>query len=262
MNYKKLIPIVLLAISVQGQAQETSLETEAQKFSYAAGVFSTRSIKPLLDAQPDFDLELFKQGVEQALSDGEALISEEQMREVLMAAEQKRAEEFQAMQEIAMQENVAKGDAFRADYAAGEGVEKTESGLLYKVIEAGEGDSPTRESTVVVHYAGRLIDGTEFDSSIARGEPATFPLANVIPGWTEIVQLMKPGAKYEVVIPPELAYGERGAGDRILPNSTLVFDIELLEIQGSADNSDQAEDAAQTEEETAQEAAEEATQTD
>lgn len=231
MKYKKLIPLVMLATVMHANAQETALETEAQKFSYAAGVFSTRNIKPLLDAQPDFDVELFKQGVDQALSGEEGLISEEQMREVLMAAEQKRAEEFQAMQAKAAEENVAMGDAFRTEYAAGENVQQTDSGLLYKVIEEGEGESPSKESTVVVHYAGRLIDGTEFDSSIARGEPATFPLGNVIPGWTEVVQLMKPGAKYEVVIPPDLAYGERGAGDRILPNSTLVFDIELLEVQ-------------------------------
>ena len=267
MNYKKLIPIVLLATSMHGNAQETVLETEAQKFSYAAGVFSTRSIQPLLEGQPDFDLELFKKGVEQALSGGEALIPEEQMREVLMAAEQKRAQEFEAMQAKSAEENVAKGEAFRTEYAAAEGVETTESGLLYKIVEAGEGDSPTRESTVVVHYAGRLIDGTEFDSSIARGEPATFPLANVIPGWTEIVQLMKPGAKYEVVIPPELAYGDRGAGDRITPNSTLVFDIELLEVKAAemAEDSDtdhsHAEDEEPTEE-AVEEAVEEATQTD
>lgn len=233
MNYKKLLPIVLLATSVPGYAQETALETEAQKFSYAAGVFSTRSIKPLLDGQADFDIELFKKGVEQAFSGEQTLITEEQMREVLMAAEQKRAQEFQEMQARAAEENVAKGDEFRTEYEAGEGVVKTESGLLYTVVEEGEGESPTRESTVVVHYAGRLIDGTEFDSSIARGEPATFPLANVIPGWTEIVQLMKPGAKYEVVIPPELAYGEQGAGERILPNSTLVFDIELIEVKAA-----------------------------
>ena len=242
MNYKILIPIVLLATSAQGFAQETTLETEAQKFSYAAGVFSTRSIKPLLDGQPDFDLELFKKGVEQALAGSETLIPEEQMREVLMAAEQKRAQEFQQMQAKAAEENVAKGEAFRTEYAAGEGVQKTDSGLLYKVIEAGEGESPTTESTVVVHYAGRLIDGSEFDSSIARGEPATFPLANVIPGWTEIVQLMKPGGKFEVVIPPELAYGDRGAGELITPNSTLVFDIELLEVQAVAEAEAQLEE--------------------
>lgn len=261
MYYKKLIPIVLLATSVQGYAQETTLETEAQQFSYAAGVFSTRSIKPLLDGQPDFDIELFKKGVEQALSGSETLIPEEQMREVLMAAEQKRADEFQAIQAKAAEENVAQGEAFRTEYATGEGVQKTDSGLLYKVIEAGEGDSPSRESTVVVHYAGRLIDGTEFDSSIARGEPATFPLANVIPGWTEIVQLMKPGAKYEVVIPPELAYGERGAGDRITPNSTLVFDIELVDIQ-AAEGSDSDHSHAEGEEHSEDEAAEEATKSE
>ena len=230
MNYKKLIPAVLLIGTSYSMAQDAP-ESEAAKFSYAAGIYSIRSIKPLIDAESEFDQEQFMQGVKTALEGGEASLSEEQMREVLLAAEQKRAQNAQAELAKAAEENVAKGNAFREEYASGEGVQKTDSGLLYKVVEAGEGDSPVKENTVVVHYAGRLIDGTEFDSSIARGEPATFPLANVIPGWTEIVQLMKPGAKYEVVIPPELAYGDRGAGERIKANSTLVFDIELLEVK-------------------------------
>jgi len=233
MNYKKLIPAVFLIASNYSIAQDAP-ESEAAKFSYAAGIYSVRSIKPLIDVQTEFDQEQFMQGIKTALEGGDSVLSEEQMREVLVAAEQKRAQAAQAEQAKAAEENIAKGNTFRDEYAAGEGVQKTDSGLLYKVIEAGEGDSPAKESTVVVHYAGRLIDGTEFDSSIARGEPATFPLANVIPGWTEIVQLMKPGGKLEVVIPPELAYGDRGAGERISPNSTLVFDIELLEVKKSA----------------------------
>ncbi len=233
MNYKKLLPTILLISSGYGFAQDVP-ESEAAKFSYSAGIYSVRSIKPLIDSAAEFDQEQFMQGVKQALEGGDSALTEEQMREVLMAAEQKRAQKAQEELAKAAEENIAKGDAFREEYAAGEGVQKTDSGLLYKVIEPGEGDSPLKKDTVVVHYAGSLIDGTEFDSSIARGEPATFPLANVIPGWTEIVQLMKPGGKLEVVIPPELAYGERGAGERIKPNSTLVFKIELIEVKEPA----------------------------
>ncbi len=233
MDYKKILPALLLVSTHYSIAQDVP-ETDAAKFSYSAGYYSVRSVKPLIDAAGEFDKDQFLQGVEQALAGSDSALTEEQMREVLLAAEQKRAQQQQEQLAKAAEENLAKGQEFRDNYAAGDGVEKTDSGLLYKIIEAGEGDSPVKEDTVVVHYAGRLIDGTEFDSSIARGEPATFPLANVIPGWTEIVQLMKPGAKYEVVIPPQLAYGERGAGQRIQANSTLVFDIELLEVQKPA----------------------------
>jgi FKBP-type peptidyl-prolyl cis-trans isomerase len=124
-----------------------------------------------------------------------------------------------------------KGEAFLAENAKKEGVKVLPSGLQYKVIKEGTGKTPTKSDTVSVHYKGTLIDGREFDSSYKRGEPAEFGVTQVIKGWTEILQLMKEGAKYQVFIPWQLAYGERGAGDLIGPNETLVFDVELLKVK-------------------------------
>jgi FKBP-type peptidyl-prolyl cis-trans isomerase len=129
------------------------------------------------------------------------------------------------------QKNLADGEKFLTENKTKEGVKTTESGLQYKVLEAGEGPSPKAGDTVTVHYRGTFVDGTEFDSSYQRGEPATFPLTGVIPGWTEALQLMKKGSKWMLFIPSELAYGERGAGNRIPPNSTLIFEVELLSSQ-------------------------------
>jgi len=123
------------------------------------------------------------------------------------------------------------GAKYLEENKARDGVKVTDSGLQYEVITEGEGAKPTAEDTVSVHYAGTLIDGTEFDSSIARGQPAEFPLNGVIPGWTEGLQLMNTGSKYRFVIPSELAYGDSGAGQAIGPGATLVFEVELLEIK-------------------------------
>ncbi len=128
--------------------------------------------------------------------------------------------------------NSEKGEAFLAENAKKEGVKVTASGLQYKVLKEGTGKSPQATDTVQVHYKGTLLDGTEFDSSIKRGQPAEFPLNRVIPGWTEGVQLMKEGAKYQFTIPAKLAYGERGTpGGPIPPNSTLIFEVELISIR-------------------------------
>ena len=124
-----------------------------------------------------------------------------------------------------------KGETFQVEYSQRQGVVATASGLQYRVIETGEGRSPGPADTVVVHYVGRLIDGTEFDSSRDRGTPATFSLGGIIPGWKEALQLMREGDVWEAVIPSELAYGARGAGTSIGPNETLVFEIELISVK-------------------------------
>jgi len=125
----------------------------------------------------------------------------------------------------------ASGEEFRADFAAQDGVQSTGSGLLYKVFVEGEGAKPGPDSTVTVHYRGTLTDGSEFDSSYSRDEPTSFSLAGIIPGWVEALQLMSVGAKYQIVIPPELGYGEQGSPPVIPPSATLVFEIELLAIE-------------------------------
>ena len=128
-------------------------------------------------------------------------------------------------------DNRAQGEAFLAENAQREGVVTLPSGLQYEVLEEGDGATPRRRSTVVVHYSGTLIDGTPFDSSYSRGEPARFPVNRVIPGWTEALQLMQVGDKWRLFIPADLAYGDRGAGPVIGPGSTLIFEVELLEVQ-------------------------------
>ena len=128
-------------------------------------------------------------------------------------------------------DNLAKAEAFLKENATREGIIVTESGLQYEVIESGSGKTPQRSDTVVTHYAGRFLDGTEFDSSISRGEPLSFPVTGVIAGWTEALLLMQEGDKWRLYIPPELGYGERGAGGAIPGNTALIFDINLIEVR-------------------------------
>jgi len=150
--------------------------------------------------------------------------------EEMMAVSKKMQEEQMKKMQAKGSENKIAGEKFLAENKTKEGIVTTESGLQYKVIKEGEGLIPTIDHTVKVHYTGTLLDGTKFDSSVDRGTPAEFRVGGVIKGWTEALQLMKVGSKYQLFIPSELAYGERGAGADILPNSTLIFDVELLEI--------------------------------
>ena len=155
-------------------------------------------------------------------------MTQQEMNETLVDLKKKVVAEEQRQKTEAAGKNLQEGKAFLAENAKKKDVTTLPSGLQYKVIEKGSGASPKKTDSVTVHYKGTLIDGTEFDSSYARGKPATFRVDGVIAGWTEALQLMKPGAKWQLFIPANLAYGERGAGSRIGPNSALIFEVELI----------------------------------
>lgn len=204
------------------------ITTDEQKLSYAAGFQFANRVKSGAEQEGiTLDSEAFAAAVKDVLNGADPAISQEEMQRVFMAQQKAVQEKRQA----AAGGNREAGEKFRADYAGGEGVTKTASGLLYKVITAGEGKLPGPDATVEVHYEGKTIAGEVFDSSIQRGVPATFGLKGIIKGWQEALQLMKEGSKWEVVIPPEIAYGAQGAGPKIGPDSTLIFEIELLSIK-------------------------------
>jgi FKBP-type peptidyl-prolyl cis-trans isomerase FkpA len=209
-----------------------SFENSQEKAAYAIGASFASYVNTTLEKQSEFGMALDKEIILKGISDklrDKSQMTEEQMIETLKAydAEVKIAAEKTQVEKIAKSAEEAK--SFLAENAKVEGVTVTDSGLQYSVITKVDGPKPTAEDTVSVHYVGTLVDGTEFDSSVKRDQPAKFPLNRVIPGWTEGVQLMSVGEKYKFVIPAELAYGEQGAGS-IPPGSTLIFEVELLEI--------------------------------
>lgn len=209
--------------------EPVKLETEEQKLSYAFGM----QIASALKAQnTEIDLDIFIQAVRDAMSGGETAMTENEVRELLMRIQQEQAQAAQAQMQAAAEENLAKAKAFLDANAKEEGVVVLDSGLQYKIIKEGTGRTPGPQDEVKTHYTGTLIDGSEFDSSFKRGEPARFPVHRVIPGWTEALQLMKEGAKWRLWVPPDLAYGPRQTGPNIPPNSALIFDIELIEVIG------------------------------
>jgi len=212
-------------ISLAGDKVEP--KTESDKVSYSVGYRLGGDFKR---QQVDINADMLVQGIEDAASGGEALMTEEQMRTVMMnLANRVKAEQMEKQKQEGA-ENIKAGEAFLAENAGKEGVKTTDSGLQYKVITAGEGKTPQKSDKVTVHYRGTLIDGSEFDSSYSRNKPATFGVGQVIPGWTEALQLMKEGDKWEIYLPSKLGYGERGAGAKIPPNSTLIFEVELISV--------------------------------
>ncbi len=209
-------------------APETKLDTPKNRISYTIGVNIGQDFK---SQSMDVDPDVLLLGLKDVLAGKELQLSEEEMIKEIQAFQEEMQAKLVAEMEAKATSNQAEGEAFLAENAKKEGVVVTESGLQYKVIEAGEGDSPGPEDVATVHYRGTLIDGTQFDSSYDRGEPATFPVGGVIAGWTEALQLMKPGAKWQLFIPADLAYGPRGAGQDIGPNATLLFDVELISVE-------------------------------
>lgn len=222
-------PAIAMADTIFGDKDETPvLETTKDKRSYALGMDIGANFK----AQGyDLNPELVQKGLADAYAGGETMMTDKERAGVMQEFRQELVRKRMAEQESAAIANKAAGQAFLEANKSKEGVKTTSSGLQYKVIKEGEGESPKAEDTVTVEYRGTLLDGTEFDSSYERGQSATFPLKGVIAGWTEGLQLMKPGAKYMFFIPPELAYGPRQMGPFITPNSTLIFEVELLEVK-------------------------------
>ena len=203
------------------ETAELSLQNDIDRFNYALGMVIGERV---LKQYGDVDYDLLIEGMKAQHQNQETLLSLDEAGTALNAYMENQ---FAAKAEEAK----AKGEAYLAENAKQEGVQVTDSGLQYQVISEGDGAKPASTDQVSVHYRGTLIDGTEFDSSYARGEPATFGLNQVIPGWTEGLQLMPVGSKYRFVIPQNLGYGERGAGGAIGPYETLIFEVELIEIK-------------------------------
>jgi FKBP-type peptidyl-prolyl cis-trans isomerase FklB len=225
MKLQMVLALSVLFLVSQVNAQENLvLKNQKEKTSYIIGMDIGNNLKK---QSIDVDPNILAKGVKDALAGGKPLLTEQEIRETMTAFQK----EMMAKQEVVAKKNKEQGDAFLAENKKKEGVKTLPSGLQYKVIKAGTGKKPKLSETVMAHYRGTLIDGTEFDSSYKRGQPATFQVSGVIPGWTEALQLMEEGAKWQLFIPSNLAYGERGAGGVIGPNATLVFEIELISIQ-------------------------------
>ena len=224
-----LAVVVVLATAVGAVAEETgALTSERDKISYALGLEMGNNLKR---QGIDIDPTLLGQGIKDALAGGTPRLSEAEAREAVMKFQKDQMAKQQEAQKAASAKAKAEGDAFLAANAKKDGVVTLPSGLQYKVITQGTGATPKASDTVSVHYRGRLVDGTEFDSSYKRNEPTSFPVGGVIPGWTEALQLMKVGSKWELYVPAKLAYGDRGAGGVIPPGATLIFEVELLSIK-------------------------------
>ncbi len=243
---KKVLMLVAVAALFASSCQEpkpaaekeitkADLKTEDDRVSYSVGFSMGSSFK---QDELKINLEILQQGMEDGFTGSKQLLDEEEVKKTMMGFKEKmrakkQAEYMERMEERRKQgeANKEKGRQFLEENKAKEGIVTLESGLQYKILNKGTGASPKPTDTVKCQYRGTTIDGKEFDSSYERGKPATFAVNRVIKGWTEGLQLMKEGGKWQFFIPSELAYGERGAGNNIGPNEVLIFEVELLEIE-------------------------------
>lgn len=233
--------VFAVVAGVAGAGDEPVLKDEKAKNSYAVGVDTGYRLKGM---QVELDPELVSRGVRDALTGGKTLLTDDELKAVLAALRiELRSRQEQAQKELG-EKNRKDGEAFLAENRTRQGVVTLESGLQYRVLEAGKGAKPTLDDTVVCHYRGTLVDGTEFDSSLGRQRPGTFPVKSVIKGWSEALQLMPVGSKWQLFIPSDLAYGVRGARGTIGPNAALTFEVELLSIKEKAQASQAQPDSA------------------
>jgi FKBP-type peptidyl-prolyl cis-trans isomerase len=229
----KVLSVALLAVGLLFSAvslyaaEEATLKTPKDKLSYIIGVQIGTDLK---SQSVDVDPVIVNRGLQDSISGKALLIGDQEAKEIIAAYQKERAGKMAEEKKKLGEKNKVEGAAFLTENKKKEGVKTLPSGLQYKVIKEGTGKTPKATDTVVTQYKGTLIDGKEFDSSYKRGEPATFPVNGVIRGWTEALQLMKEGSKWQLVVPPELAYGDQGAGP-IGPNATLIFEVELVSVK-------------------------------
>jgi len=228
---RRLALAMCAALALSGAAfaaDAPELKSDKEKISYSIGMDIGGNLKrQSVEVDPD----ILAKGLKDSYGGGKTILTEEEARKSITDFQKTlMAKQAETMHKLA-EKNKADGAKFLSENAGKEGVKTLPSGLQYREIAPGTGKSPKSTDTVTTHYKGTLIDGTEFDSSYKRGQPATFQVSGVIPGWTEALQLMKEGAKWQLFVPSKLAYGERGAGQAIGPNATLVFEVELLSVK-------------------------------
>ena len=229
----KKILLVSLGLALSSTAfADNGLKTLEQKASYTLGADIAKNFR----AQGlEIDVKAFSLGLDDALQNRSLKLTEEEMMSAINTVKENMQKQQLEKQQSLARTNLDEGKAFLADNAKKEGITTLDSGVQYKVLTKGEGSSPTAADTITAHYRGTLLNGTEFDSSYQRNTPLTLQMGSVIKGWGEVLKLMKPGSKWEVYIPADMAYGERGAGDAIGPNQTLIFTIELIKFDPPAD---------------------------
>jgi FKBP-type peptidyl-prolyl cis-trans isomerase len=223
-----LLTAMLLCAGWAQAAEPAELADQKAKVSYGIGMNLGMQWR---QQEVAIDPDLLMRGMKDAMEGKATLMTEEEMRNTLTSYQNQHRAQQMEKRKLQGEQSRAQGESFLAENKTKPGVVTLPSGLQYKIIKDGQGESPSAHDQVTVNYRGTLIDGTEFDSSYKRGEPATFGVGGVIKGWTEALQLMKPGSKWELYIPSALAYGERGSGAQIGPNSTLIFDVELISVK-------------------------------
>ncbi|HEY3699077.1 MAG TPA: FKBP-type peptidyl-prolyl cis-trans isomerase [Spongiibacteraceae bacterium] len=221
------IATALIGCQPKVEKKELKLQTDEQKVSYGIGLMEGKRFKQDFNV----DIDAFTAGLKASISGDKALMTEDEIKTTIQTFGQKLMAKREEEQKAQGEKNKTASAAFMTENGKKEGIKTAASGLQYKIVTEGKGAKPKADDTVEVNYKGTLIDGTEFDSSYKRGQPVTFPVNGVIPGWTEALQLMPVGSKFELFIPSDLAYGPGGTGGVIGPNQALIFEVELLDIK-------------------------------